>query len=123
MSSAADNATKGSVAVLNPDWKDASVAVYEAAVVLNPMVMTEEVLQSSGTTNFNPANYYGDWKFVSGNDAVLGMDSCTGIQDPLHEFGRHFARYRHACKPVFPTFGRVLLFKRCSASYDTITCS
>lgn len=126
MSTSAGDATKGSVAVINSDWRDASVAEYEAAVVLNPLCLTEEVLRpvnSAPGMKFNPLNYYGEWEFVSGNDAVLGMDSCTGIQDPLKKMGRHFAEYRHALKPVYPTFGRLLLFKRCASSFDTVTCS
>lgn len=123
MSTAAGDATKGSVAVINSDWRDASVAAYEAAVVLNPLVMTEEVIRPAGSGEFGPQNYYGEWQWVTGNDAVLGMDSCAGIQDPLHRYGRHFAEYRHALKPVYPSFGRVLLFKRCAASLDTVTCS
>lgn len=123
MSTDAANATKGSVAVINSDWRDASVAAYEAAVVLNPLVMTEEVLRPAGLSEFGPQNYYGEWAFVTGNDAVLGMDSCQGLQDPLHRYGRHFAEYRHACKPIFPEFGRVILFKRCAGVVDTVTCS
>lgn len=126
MSSSASYATKGKVAVINPNWVSATTAPYEAAIVMNPWVMTEEVLlpvNSLNGANLNPQNYYGEWTYVTGNDALLGMDSCTGKQDPLKKMGRHFAEYRHANKPVFPSFGRLILFKRCADAFDTITCS
>lgn len=125
-SSAAADATKGQVAITNPDWRNAAVAAYEAAIVFSPLVMTEEVLQpvnSMPGMTWQPQNYFGDWQFVTGNDALIGFSDCTGIADPTHTRGRHFAQYRHACKPVFPTFGRLILFKRCAAAYDCISCS
>lgn len=125
-STASADATKGQVAVVNGVWRDPSVATYESAEVLNPMVMKEEVLMpvnSLAGAKLNPQNYFGEWKFVTGNDAVLGFDGCTGIADPLHKMGRHFAEYRHALRPGLPVFGRMILFKRCVNAYDTVTCS
>lgn len=126
MSSAAANATKGSVAVINPDWRDASVAAYEGAVVFSPWVMREEVLEpvnSATGMKFNPQNYYGEWDYITGNDAVLGFDSCTGMADPKKKLGRHFAEYRHALKPLYPVYGRLILMKRCPNAVETITCT
>lgn len=126
MSTNAADATKGRVAIINPDWRDPSIAAYEGATVFNPWVMTEEVLMPVNSlpgAKLNPQNYFGEWQFVTGNDALLGFDGCTGVQDPLKKQGRHFAEYRHALKPQFPMYGRFILFKRCADSFDTITCS
>lgn len=120
------DATKGQVAVVNGVWRDAAVANYESVEVLNPWVMTEEVLMpvnSMPGMKLKPQNYFGEWNFVTGNDALLGIGGCTGITDPLHKQGRHFAEYRHALHPIFPLFGRLILFIRCPSSFDTITCS
>lgn len=126
MSTSATYATKGQVAIVNPSWRDPSKATFEGCVVFNPWVMTEEVLMpvnSAPGMKLKPQNYFGEWKFVTGNDALLGISSCTGVQDPLHKQGRHFAEYRHALKPIFPIYGRFILFARCTSAFDTITCS
>jgi hypothetical protein len=126
MSTDAGDASKGRVAIVNPDWRDPAVANVEGAIVWNPWVMTEEVLMPVNSlpgANLKPQNYFGEWKFVTGNDALIGFDGCTGIADPTHKQGRHFAEYRAAWKPVFPSYGRLILFSRCSASYDCVSCS
>lgn len=126
MSATSANATLGQVAITNPDWRNPATAPYEAAIVFNPWVMTEEVLQPVNTlpgATWKPQNYMGEWQFVTGNDALIGFSDCTGIADPTHTRGRHFAQYRHALKPIFPSFGRMILFKRCAAAYDCIACS
>jgi hypothetical protein len=126
MSTNAADASKGRVAIVNPDWRDPAVANVEGAIVWNPWVMTEEVLMPVNSlpgANLKPQNYFGEWKFVTGNDALLGFDGCTGISDPTHKQGRHFAEYRHALKPIFPSYGRLILFSRCAANYDCVSCS
>jgi hypothetical protein len=88
--------------------------------------MTEEILMPvNGVKNaqFSALNYYGEWDFVRGNDALLGINTCTGVADPLKKQGRHFGEFRHGLSPILPVFGRMLLFRRCSSSFDTITCS
>lgn len=120
------DASKGQVAVVNGVWRDPSVAAYESVEVLSPWVMKEEVLMpvnSLSGAKLNPQNYFGEWKFVTGNDAFLGIDGCTGITDPMGKQGRHFAEYRTALKPIFPQYGRMILFKRCQNAYDSVTCS
>lgn len=120
------NVGAGQAAVINGAWRDPLVAKYESAEVLNPQVMTEEVLlpvNSLPGAKLNAQNYYGEWNFVTGNDALLGIGGCTGVTDPMKKKGRHFGEYRHALKPVFHVFGRLLLFIRCSSSWDTVTCS
>lgn len=122
----AQSGDKGGLWQVNPDWRDPSLANFESCEVLSPWVMTEEILMpvnSAPGMKLHPQNYFGEWQFVTGNDAVLGIANCTGIQDPLHKQGRHFAEYRHALKPIFPLYGRMLLFARCANAYDTVTCS
>jgi len=117
---------KGYSVTVNPDWRDPALANYESAEVLNPWVMTEELIKPVNTApgmKWHPQNYFGEWQFVTGNDAVLGEPDCAGILDPLHEQGRHFAQYKHAFKPVFTNYGRMLLFARCANAYSTVECS
>jgi len=126
MSTSSTDATKGQVAIVNPSWRDPSLAKFESCEVLNPWVMTEEVLMpmnSAPGMKLNAQNYFGEWAFVTGNDALLGIASCAGVQDPMKKYGRHFAEYRHALKPQFPIYGRLILFRRCANAFDTITCS
>lgn len=126
MSTASADATLGRVAIVNPDWQNPDIAGYEAAVVLNPWVFTERILRPVNAApgmKWQAQNYFGEWHFVTGNDAFLGMDSCAGIADPMHKRGRHFAEYRHAAEPIFANYGRVILFKRCPSTIDCVTCS
>ncbi len=129
------DATKGRAGVVNGVWNDASptvtvgsaddVAIYEEVLVLVPTALTMEVLMpvnSMPGMTLTPQNYFGEWKFVTGNDALLGDDSCAGILDPLHTRGRHFGNYRVAWQPSQPRNARQILFKRCPASVDTIVC-
>lgn len=126
MSTSSTYATKGRVAIVNPDWQNPNVASVEGAIVLSPWVYTEEVLRpvnSAPGMNWTPQNYMGAWQFVTGNDAVLGFSDCTGVADPTHKLGRHFAEYRHAAHPIFPEYGRLILFRRCPAVTECISCS
>jgi len=121
-----NDVTKGLAAIINPSWVDPTIATYEAAISLHPWVCTEEVLKPINAApgmKWHPQNYFGEWDFITGNDALLGFASCAGVADPTHKLGRHFAFYRHAVRPIFPQFGRMWLFVRCSSSADTITCS
>lgn len=126
MSTSSSVATKGQGAIPNPAYQNPNIATIEGAYVLTPWVYREEILRpvnaAPGMT-WRAQDYMGDWKFVTGNDAVLGMDDCAGVTDPLHELGRHFAQYKHAAKPVFPDYGRLVLFRRCPAVVDCVSCS
>lgn len=126
MSTSSTDASKGQVAIINPDWQNPTIAAVEGAIVINPWVYTEEVLRpvnSASGMKWTAQNYFGEWRFVTGNDAFLGFSGCTGIADPTHKQGRHFAEYRHAGKPIFPEYGRLILFKRCPNTVDCLTCS
>ena len=114
---------KGSIGDFNPDWLDPEIATHEGAIVLNPMVFTEEILVPDyAGLNFPVQNYFGEWMFVTGNDAVLGFTDCTGIVDPTHTRGRHFARYKHSANPIHPEYGALIVFARCPALFDCSSC-
>lgn len=127
MSSASTDATKGQVSIVNPAWQNPNIATIEGAIVINPYTFTEEVLQPVNTlpgANLRAQNYMGAWEFISGNDALIGFPDCpAGAQDPTHKLGRHVAEYRHAGKPVFPEYARLVLFHRCPNTFSCVTCS
>jgi len=127
MSTSSTDATKGRVAVVNPNWRNPNIATYEGCIVLNPWVYTEEVLKpinSAPGMKWQAQDYFGEWMFVTGNDALIGFPDCpAGTQDPTHKLGRHVAEYRHAAKPIFPQYGALVIFQRCAASHDCVTCS
>ena len=117
---------KGYVAITNPDYLNPGIAAVEGAFVLSPWVMEEQVLRPINTAagmKWTAQSYYGDWRFVSGIEALLGMDGCTNPSDPLHEYGRHFAKYKHGYKPIYSDYGRLFLFKRCPQVAECQTCS
>lgn len=107
---------KGFASIPNPAYTSAE---YEAAIVLNPMVYNYRpiVAQTAGL-DFEPSNYVGDWSWVVG--AYKWDATCA---DPTDKFGRHAAEYRHAFEPVFPEFGRTIIFKRCLDDIACSTCS
>lgn len=104
------DATKGKKHVINSAWKTAD---YEAAIVLNPSVMTTEVVAPSsgaGGVNFDPVSYNGDWQWVAGGNNIC--DNATAGADPLKRLGRHYAEYMAAFRPVRPEDGMTIIFKR-----------
>lgn len=128
--------TKGRAGVVNGVWNDPNptviagdatqVAIYESVEVLNPMVMALEVLMpvnSMPGMKLTPQNYFGEWRFVTGNDAFLGIGGCTGIIDPQHTQGRHFGTYRCGHRPDHPIYGRMILFRLCANAFSTVVCS
>lgn len=123
----AADSTKGGAGIKNPDWEDPTIATIEGAYGLNPWVFTEEVLRpvnSAPGMRWTAQNYFGEWRFVTGNDALIGFPDCAaGTQDPTHKMGRHVAEYRHAAKPIFPEYGRLFLFARCPKTISCLTCA
>lgn len=115
------NATKGKKAEINPAWR---AAKYEGAWVLNPWVMEEEIVMavnSAAGVQFPVKNYFGEWKFVVGGKTITQTGDCF---DPTGKLGRHFAEYKHAIKPVFPKFGRWIVFARCAEeNYTCVSCT
>lgn len=115
--------TKGVGTDVNPDYINPVTAPYEAAVVLSPYVMTSEKIAPSsqvGPVNFDPANYAGEWMWVTGNDALSETDGDGCQSDPLHKRGRHYAQYRHALRPGSNVrSGALIMFKRCASALGT----
>lgn len=116
-----NDGTKGKVAVINPAWQ---AAPYEGAWVLNPWVFEEEIIRpvnSAAGLSWMPKNYFGEWMFVTGGKEITQTGDCF---DPTKKLGRHFAEYKHAPKPIFPEFGRFIIFKRCATTeFPCATCS
>lgn len=116
--------TKGTVATLNSNWRSPTAAPYEGAWVLNPWVFTEELVKpvnSAAGLSWSPKSYFGEWDFVVGGKEITQTGDCF---DPRKKLGRHFAEYIHAPKPIFPEFGRFIIFRRCpTTTYSTVSCS
>lgn len=113
--------TKGYVADVNPDWR---TATHEGCWVLSPEVFASEIVKpvnSAAGISFPAKSYMGEWDFVVGGNNIAADGHCF---DPLKKLGRHFAEYKHAPRPMFPQFGRMIIFKRCPlSSFECVTCS
>lgn len=108
------SATKGKKAVLNPLWQTAD---YEGAIILNPSVYTSEIVppvNSAGGVSWNPTSYMGEWKWVTGGSKIQAANA--DCEDPLDKLGRHYAEFKHAARPEFPTHGMTVVFKRACGS-------
>lgn len=117
-----DAGTKGEVAEVNPDWRSFSASPYEAAYVLSPWVFTSEILEpvnSAAGLNWSPKNHVGEWQFIVGGKEI----SETDCYDPLRKLGRHFAEFWASPKPIYPQYGRWIIFKRCASTFNCVQCS
>lgn len=114
--------SQGYVAEINPAWR---TAAFEAAFVLSPWVFRSEVIRpvnSAAGLNWEPKNYFGEWKWVVGGSKIT--DAGADCYDPVDKLGRHFAEYKHAPRPIFPEFGRMIIFRRCpNADYQCTLCA
>ncbi len=114
-----NNGTKGKVAAINPAWSNAD---FEGAWVLTPWVFHSEIIQpvdSAAGLHWPHKNYMGEWQFVVGGEKI-NDPPCF---DPLQKLGAHFAEYKHAPKPIFPAFGRFIIFQRCNTTFNCVSCS
>lgn len=111
--------TKGFVSTVTAAYR---AAPYEAAIVMSPWVFKSELVRpvnSVAGLNWNPTNAMGEWTFVTGAEK---WD--TDCPDPLQKFGRHFAEFKHAPKPLFPEYGVTLIYKRCpQSSFTRVYCT
>lgn len=99
-------ASEGTVARISDDYRN---ALYEAAFVPHPMAFTKAVVKpDSAGLDWSPTNYMGEWVWRTGGDI-----STTYCFDPLKKYGRHFAEFMWAAKPVFPEFGIAMIYRRC----------
>jgi len=112
--------SKGFVATINNQWTNAP---FEAAIVANPWVFESQVIRpvgQAGNMDWPAKTYFGDWKFVVGGSKI---DPDVDCYDPTDKLARHFAEYKHAPKPIFPEYGRTIIFRRCpDAEYACETC-
>ena len=114
-----NSATKGKKAVINPAYV---TAPYEAAIVLNPNVFTSEIVppvNAAGGVSWNPTTYMGEWQWVTGGNKIQAAGA--DCLDPLDKLGRHFAEFKHAARPEFPTYGMTLIFKRACGTSGSLT--
>ena len=101
------DATKGKKYTINSAWR---TATHEAAIVLNPNVLTTEIVTPAGYgLDFDPVNYGGEWDWITGGDKIGAVAAGA---DPQATLGRHFAKYMAAFRPVRPQDGAVILFDR-----------
>jgi len=114
------NATKGQEAEINPAYLAAD---YEGAYVLTPWVFRSQIVKpvnSAAGLSWPPKSYAGEWQFIVGGN-LINDPPCF---DPQQKLGCHFASYKHAPKPIFPEYGRLIIYKRCLArNLGGVTCS
>lgn len=114
-------ATKGFKYTISNAYR---AATHEMAIVLHPLVIHEHVIEPQNSVagmTWDPTNYFGEWQWVTGGREIMDDGTCY---DPTKKYGRHFAEYKHAVEPIFPEYGRAIIFKRCPATgYECIICS
>jgi hypothetical protein len=94
-------------------------ALYECAFVPHPMAFTKSVVRpDSAGLDWSPLNYMGEWVWLTG-----GQISTNYCFDPMKNYGRHFANFMYAAKPVFPEFGVALMYKVCPDDFTTAACA
>lgn len=112
------SASEGTVARISTDYHN---ALYEVAFVPHPMAFTKSVVrpQTAGL-NWSPLNYMGDWVWKTTAEAPISDTYC---QDPFGKFGRHFAEFVYAPKPIYPEFGVALMYQRCLHDAEYAPCT
>lgn len=117
-------ATEGTVTTVNPDWVSTTTAPFEGAFVLSPWVFTSEVVppvtSAGGGVAFQPINHVGEFEFLIGGREISEDSTCY---DPRKKLGAHFAEYWHAPRPIYPIYGRLIIFRRCPVTFPCTTCS
>lgn len=111
--------TKGFVARTTAAWRNAA---YEGAYVLNPWVFHSEAIRpvnSAAGLNWEPKSYMGELSFETGGERIFDPP----CHDPRHKLGRHFGEFAHAPKPIFPEYGRLIIYRRCLDNAGCETCS
>lgn len=101
------NSSEGTVARISDDYKN---ALYECAFVPHPMAFTKAVVRpdDAGMT-WSPLSYMGEWVWLTGGNLI----STTYCFDPMKNYGRHFANFMYAAKPIYPEFGMALMYQVC----------
>jgi hypothetical protein len=108
--------SEGTVARISDAYKN---ALYECAFVPHPMAFCKSVVRpDSAGLDWSPLNYMGEWVWLTG-----GQISTTYCFDPMKNYGRHFANFMYACKPVFPEMGVALMYKVCPNDFTVQDCA
>jgi hypothetical protein len=110
------NPGKGYKYTLNPDYTSTTTGKYEGAIALSSRVFASEIVpptNSSAGVNWDPTNTLGEWQFVTGGERISGL---TTGSDPLHKLGAHYAEFKHAPRPMFPSHGKILIYDRTSST-------
>lgn len=113
-------ATRGKQYPINPAYRAAAI---EQATVLSPRVFVSEIVQPVNAVagvSWNPTSYMGEWQWVTGATNINA--DCTNGSDPLQTRGAHFAQFKHAPRPEYPTHGFVIYFLRCAPTVTNVTC-
>lgn len=93
-------------------------ARYEAAIFVVPSVFTAEWVMPYNWQFPDPANYMGEWEFITGAERVCNPPE----YDPQHNKGRHFGKFVYAPRPDFPFRAAVIVYKRCPGDLGASTC-
>lgn len=101
------------VASINPNYQS---ALYEVAFVPHPMAFKKSIVRpDSAGLDWSPLNYMGEWKWITGPEMATTFNF-----DPMRNYGRHFAEFMYAPKPVFPEFGVAIMYLRCPTTYPAL---
>lgn len=95
-------------------------AAFGAALVALPSTMTKEVVRPADAgLNWEPRDYTGEFRFITGGERI-----CDPAEfDPEHHKGRHFASIFYAPRPDRIHDTKVIVYKRCAQTANTIYCS
>lgn len=96
--------------IINGDYEDPSVAVYEAAYVLHQDVMESQIpepISGANGLSFDPVNYRGKFNWRNIPDAVINPDGTIGFFRGI---------LASASKPIKTEFGFAIYFDRTSAT-------
>ena len=119
--------TKGTAQDINPAWLSPASAPYEGAFVVNPDVMEAQIVRPDsmvGSLTFNGYGYQGEWKWITGPEAVSDGSEGNFCYDPFHKKGRHLAEMIYSPAPAAnPKAGALVIYKRCAANYTLATCT
>ncbi len=111
------NSSEGTVARVSDDYHN---ALYEVAFVPHPMAFNKAVVKpDSAGLDWSPLNYMGEWVWLTGGNNI----STTYCFDPMKNYGRHFANFMYAAKPIFPEFGVAIMYKVCPEDFSTAACA
>lgn len=112
------SATHGVKSQLTAAYKNAA---FEAAVIPHKKQFKANIVTPENAgLEFNTANYNGDWRFVTGGVNIASDANCF---DPMHDYGRHFARFVYAPEPIHTNYGWTIFYKRCPGDQSTVGCT